>query len=169
MRLPLTRGLFRDGRGLTFVELLLVLALMGIVALSVSPLVHHRLRRHKEIELRRALETMRSAIDSYHEYAALGLIEPWDLDWNMYPETLDSLVDGIEVTLTPPDATQQAEPVLMRFLREIPVDPITGQRDWACRSYEDDPDERSSSCDDIYDVFSTSPDQALDGSYYADW
>ncbi len=154
----------RTARGFTIIEILIVVALMAILAAGISPLVHHQLRRQKEIELRRQLETMRGAIDRYHDYASLGLIEPWDLDWRLYPESLDSLVEGVEVTLA-----EGEEPITIRFLREIPIDPMTGEADWSCRGYDDEPDERSSSCDDVYDVFSTSGEIALDGSYYSDW
>lgn len=156
-------GVSRES-GLTFIELMTVVALMAILALAISPLVHHRLRRHKEVELKRTLEMMRASIDRYHEYATLGLIEPWDLDWQMFPEDLEMLVEGVEVKFAP-----DQEPVVLRFLREIPMDPMTGEREWSCRGYEDEPDERSSGCDNLYDVFSTSGEIAIDGSYYGDW
>ena len=151
-------------RGLTYLEMLLVLALMSLLALGALPMLHHHYRHMKEIELRRTLNEMRAAIDRYHEYAILGQIEPWDLEWNMYPRDLDMLIDGVEVR----EALDQP-PLKIKFLRKIPVDPMTGEADWNCRGYDDDPDEWSSSCDDVYDVASQSPDQALDGSYYRDW
>ena len=154
----------RRGSGLTYIELLFVLALMSIMALGALPYAHHKYRRLKELELERTLAMMRGAIDRYHEYAQAGQIEPWDLDWNMYPEDLEMLVEGVEVK---PAADQ--EPMTVKFLRAIPVDPLTGVAEWDCRGYEDDPDERSSSCDDWYDVFSRSQEMALDGTYYRDW
>lgn len=153
-----------DPRGLTYIELITALALISLLTLVALPYVHHRYRRIQEKELRRALVEMRAAIDRYHEYAILGQIEPWDLDWMNYPEDLEMLVEGVEVR---PAADQ--EPVVVKFLRRIPVDPITGEAEWSCRGYDDDPDERSSSCDNLYDVFSTSDEIALDGSYYRDW
>ncbi|MBP7148310.1 MAG: prepilin-type N-terminal cleavage/methylation domain-containing protein [Acidobacteria bacterium] len=155
-----------DGRarGFTYIEMLVVVVLMGVMALAATPYVHHKYRRMQELELKRALKTMRAAIDRYHEYAVLGQIEPPDLDWNMYPESLDELVEGVEVQSAP-----DKEPVVVQFLRSIPIDPITGEAEWSCRGYEDDADERSSSCDDIYDVFSSSEKTALDGTYYQDW
>jgi len=156
----------RQGRqaGLTYIELITVLALMSLLAMVALPYVHHRYKRLQEKELRRALAEMRAAIDRYHEYAVLGQIEPWDLDWMNYPEDLEMLVDGVEVR---PSADQ--EPVVVKFLRKIPVDPITGEAEWSCRAYDDEPDDRGSSCDTLYDVFSTSNEQALDGTYYRDW
>ena len=150
--------------GLTFIEMLVVLALMSILALAAQPLVHHHHRKLKEIELKRKLRMMRDAIDLYHEYAIHGQIEPWDLDWMMYPKDLEMLVEGVEVK---PAADQ--EPVVLKFLRRIPVDPMTGEATWDCRAYDDDPDERNDSCDNLYDVFSKSQDYALDGSRYSDW
>ena len=150
--------------GLTFVEVLATLMIMAILAGVALPLLHHKYRHFKEIELKRRLSMLREAIDRYHEYAVLGQIEPPDLDWNMYPESLDELVEGVEVK---PGADQP--PVVVRFLRRIPVDPMTGEAEWDCRGYEDDPDTRSSSCDDVYDVFSRSNETALDGTVYSDW
>jgi general secretion pathway protein G len=154
----------RRERGLTFIEVLTVLTLMALLALVALPYMHHKYRSFKELELQRRLAMMRAAIDRYHEYAAAGQIEPWDLDWHMYPEDLESLVEGVEVR---PAADEP--PVVIRFLRRIPEDPFTGEATWDCRGYEDDPEERSSSCDDIYDVFSRSDDEALDGTNYSDW
>lgn len=151
-------------RGLTFIEILVVLALMTILAGVALPFLHTKYRRYKEIELERRLTMMREAIDRYHEYAVLGQIEPPSLDWNMYPESLEDLVEGIEVKT----ATDQP-PVLIRFLRRVPIDPMTGEDTWDCRGYEDEPDDRSSSCDDIYDVFSQSRDQAINGTFYNEW
>jgi len=156
----------RKGRqaGLTYIELITVLALISLLTLVALPYVHHRYRRLQEKELRRALTEMRAAIDRYHEYAVLGQIEPWDLEWMNYPEDLEMLVEGVEVR---PSADQ--EPIVIKFLRKIPIDPITGEAEWSCRAYDDEPDDRESSCDTLYDVFSTSNEQALDGTYYRDW
>ena len=154
----------RRWQGLTLVELMLVMALISILAAGALPFVHHHYLRMKEVELKRTLSTLRDAIDRYHEYAVLGQIEPWDLSWNMYPKNLDMLVDGVDVR-----SSADQPPSKVKFLRGIPVDPMTGQAEWNCRGYRDDADTRSSSCDDLYDIFSTSPNQALDGSYYKDW
>ncbi|MDQ7008566.1 MAG: type II secretion system protein [Acidobacteriota bacterium] len=150
--------------GLSFIELLVVLALMSTLALVALPFVHHRYRLMQELELKRNLAMMRGAIDRFHELAMLGQIEPWDLDWMMYPEDLEMLVEGVEVK-----AAADQDPVLVRFLREIPVDPITGEAEWDCRAYDDDPDDFSSRCDNLYDVASTSTRLALDGTYYNEW
>ena len=151
-------------RGLTFVEIMAVLVIMALCAVVATPLVHHRYRGFKEAQLRAKLQMMRDAIDHYHEYAELGMIEPPDLDWNMYPESLDVLVEGVEVKR---EADQK--PIVIRFLRAIPEDPFTGEAEWDCRAYDDDPDVRNSRCDEIYDVFSRADGRALDGTYYLDW
>lgn len=155
----------RSGQGgLTFIEVLVTLLLMSLLATVALPLVHHRYKRMKELELKRELRTMRAAIDRFHELALLGQIEPWDLDWMMYPKDLDMLVEGIEVK----PAVDQ-EPVVVRFLRKIPVDPMTGEAEWDCRAYDDDPDDFSSRCDNLYDVASTSTETASDGTSYNEW
>ena len=155
----------RDERGMTYLELALVAALVVILAGLAIPYVHHRLQAVKELQLRRALAEMRSAIDRYHEAAQLGEIEPWDLAWNMYPKDLQMLVDGVAVKTAADQPAQKT-----KFLRKIPVDPTTGLATWSCRGYNDDKDTRNDSCDDLYDVFSTSSDLSADGStYYRDW
>jgi len=151
-------------KGLTYIELMIVLALMVILAGAALPLVHHKYRAMQEEELRRKLTMMRNAIDRYHELASQGMIEPWDLDWMMYPEDLEMLVEGVEVRMS-----MEQPPTTVKFLREIPIDPMTGDRDWMCRGYEDDPDDFQRSCDTLYDVASNSHRQALDGTYYEEW
>jgi general secretion pathway protein G len=155
----------RKQRGLTFVEILVVLMIMSIMTMAALPLLHHKYRGFLENELRRKLEMMRSAIDRYHEYAVLGQIEPPDLEWYMFPEDLEELVEGVEVK-----PSQDEQPITIKFLRRIPIDPMTGEEGWDCRGYEDDPDDRSSSCDEVYDVFSRSTRISLDGeTSYDEW
>jgi len=157
-------GRGRNEQGLTFIEMLAVVSMMVALTLIAWPYLHHKQRQLQEIELRRSLNLMRDAIDHFHELAVTGQIEPWDLDWMMYPKDLEMLIEGVEVK-----PAVDAEPILVRFLREIPIDPITGEREWQCRAYDDDVDDFSMSCDTLYDVASTSNEIALDGSTYADW
>lgn len=152
------------GGGFTFLEMMVVLALIGVITLAAFPLLHNSYRAKKEMELQRTLRTMRDAIDRYNDYAKKGMIEPWDLDWQMYPKDLEMLIEGVEVRFE-----QDGEPVEVKFLRKMPLDPMTELEEWDCRGYDDDPDERGSSCDNLYDVFSTSQDTALDGTLYSDW
>lgn len=155
----------RTSAGFTYIEMITVAAILSLLVLLALPLVHQKYRHLKELELKRTLNMMRAAIDRYHEYALLGQIEPWDLDWQMYPKDLQMLVDGVEVR-----PSQDQEPVNVRFLRNIPADPMTGEAEWDCRGYNDDPDERSDDCDNLYDVFSKSEELSLDGtSSYSEW
>ncbi len=154
----------RREAGLTIIEMLLVIAILALLAAGALPMVHHHVRHQRELELKRTLAELRAAIDRYHEYAVLGQIEPWDIAWNMYPKDLDMLIEGVEVK-----ESADAEPVVIKFLRRVPVDPITNEAEWDCRGYQDDPEDRSESCEDWYDVYSRSQDQALDGTYYREW
>ncbi len=151
-------------RGFTYLELLVVMLLISIAVLAALPHLHNRYIAMKERDLRRSLATIRAAIDRYHEYASFGQIEPWDLDWMFYPEDLEMLVEGVEVKESP-----DAQPKVVRFLRKIPIDPMTGEAEWGCRAYDDEPDETALTCENWYDVYSTSNEQALDGTYYNEW
>lgn len=156
---------WRRSSGFTYIEMITVAAILAVLVLIATPFVHKKHRHLKELELKRTLNIMREAIDRYHEYALLGQIEPWDLDWQMYPKDLQMLVDGVEVR----PAVDQ-EPISVRFLREIPVDPMTGEAEWSCRAYDDEPEEREDDCDNLYDVFSKSEDTCLDGTHtYNEW
>jgi general secretion pathway protein G len=93
-----------------------------------------------------------------------GGIQPWDPDWELYPKDLQMLVDGVEVT-APNDPT----PKIVTFLREIPLDPMTGDTEWGLRSYQDDPGSSSSGNENLYDVYSLSSGVALDETPYSEW
>ena len=157
------RGASRE-RGLTFIELVAVAAILLLVASAAMPLGRNAVRRTKELQLRRALQTMRDAIDHYHSYAQGGAIKAWDPDWEMYPKDLDSLVEGVEVT-----APQNPTPKTVQFLRAIPDDPMTGDKTWGMRSYQDDPDADSWGGENLYDVYSLSNGTAMDGTTYRTW
>jgi general secretion pathway protein G len=154
----------RSERGLTFVELVAVCAIMMIMAAAALPLGVNAYQRAREIELRRALVTMRSAIDQYHEYAKVGAIPPWDPDWELYPKDFDMLIDGVEIT-----SPQNPVPTTVKFLRKVPVDPMTGEAVWGMRSYQDEPDSDSWGEENLYDVYSLSTGVALDGTEYRTW
>ena len=152
-------------RGYTFVELLVVTALLAILASAVMPLAKVASQRQREIELRRALREMRTAIDHYKDAADQGLIGGSDLDARDegYPEDLDVLVEGVPAAADPMGRRK------LKFLRRIPVDPITRTTDWGKRSYQDRPDSRSWGGQNVYDVYTTSDGVALDGTNYRDW
>src|SRR5262249_11648723 len=150
--------------GLTFIELVAVVAILLCVSAAALPLGVNTVRRGRELELRRALSAMRSAIDEYHKYAINNAIKGWDVDWEYYPKDLDMLVDGVEVT-----SPQQPVAKKVIFLRRIPVDPMTGEAVWGMRSYQDDFDSDSWGEENLYDVYSLSEGTALDGSSYSSW
>ena len=150
--------------GYSFVELLVVSAILLVLASAILPLSRVTMQRQREAELRRALREMRTAIDRYKDAVDLGLIGGVEIeaDNEGYPASLEILVEGVQ---TANDATGRR----MRFLRRIPFDPMTQSRDWGLRSYEDDPDSGRWSGDNVYDVHTKSRATALDGTPYGEW
>lgn len=150
-------------RGISLVEVGLAVALMAILAMIAIPTLHLMSRRSKEFELRNDLLEMRRAIDEYHRYAQQGLILQEDVEQDFYPLDLESLVEGVQIANDPSGKK-------MRFLRRIPVDPMTGQAEWGLRSTRDDFDSQIWGGQNVYDVFSLSEGQALDGvTHYNEW
>jgi general secretion pathway protein G len=158
------QGSRKGEAGLSFLELVVVAMILVVVAAAVLPLGKNAVIRKKELFLRRALVSMRSAIDQYHEYAKNGAIKPWDPDWEQYPKDLDMLVEGVEVT-----SPQNPVPKTVVFLRAVPEDPMTNDIVWGMRSYQDEPDSESWGEENLYDVYSLSSGTALDGTPYASW
>jgi general secretion pathway protein G len=154
-------GDVRDRRageaGVTLIELIIVITILAILSLAAVPAVKFTVKRQKERELRQALWTMRAAIDRYKDVADLGGIQT-KADSNNYPPDLQTLVDGVDV-----------KDKRMRFLREIPKDPMTGNTDWGLRSNQDEPDSDSFGGQNVYDVYSKSQGTALDGTKYNTW
>jgi general secretion pathway protein G len=157
------RACHRD-RGFSFVELLVVTALVGILASVVMPLAQVGLKRAREIELRRSLREVRTAIDHYKDAADQGMIAATELKLGNegYPPTLEVLVEGVRAA---GDATDRK----LKFLRRIPIDPMTRSKEWGMRSYQDRPDSRTWGGQNVFDVFTTSDGTALDGTKYKDW
>jgi general secretion pathway protein G len=155
-----------DARGFTFIELLVVTALVAILASAVMPLAHVAIQRQKEVELHRSLRDIRTAIDHYKDAADAGQIPPTSVRAGSegYPPDLQTLVNGVETTAANGNGT-----TMLKFLRRIPLDPMTGAADWGLRAYEDKPDSKSWGGQDVYDVYSKSEGTALDGTKYADW
>jgi len=143
--------------GVTLVELIIVCAILSILAMAALPVVKFEVKRNKERELRADLWEMRAAIDAYKDAADKGAIQT-KADSNNYPPDLQTLVDGVDI---------QTKKV--RFLRKIPVDPMTGATDWGLRSNQDDPDSDSFGGQNVYDVYTKSIGTALDGSKYNTW
>jgi general secretion pathway protein G len=138
----------------------MVAAIMVILAAVALPVAKFAAKRTKEAELHQALRSMRYAIDEFKRYSDAGLI-PVELGTDGYPKELETLVEGVELV-------GQVEGKV-RFLRRIPVDPMTGEAEWGRRSYQDDPDSNSWGGENVYDVFSLSEGVGLDGVPYREW
>ncbi len=147
-------------RGFTLLELVVTMALMTILASVALPLAQMHARHLREVELRRDLREIRTAIDRYKDFSDRGLI-PVQPDTFGYPPDLETLVKGVLV--------KGSSKLRYRFLRKIPVDPMTGQADWGMRSMQDDPDSTSWGGENVFDVYSKSNGTALDGTPYSSW
>ena len=150
--------------GFTFIELLVVTTILLILASAVMPLAKVTIQRQREAELRRALREVRTAIDKYKDSVDNGLIGSIDVKAGSegYPPDLDTLVEGVGVAN---DATGRK----LKFLRRVPVDPISGSSEWGMRAYSDKPDSTSWGGSNVYDIYSKSGGTALDGTKYKDW
>ena len=147
-------------RGYSLVELVVVVTLILILTAMIVPVARFNWTRIKELELKESLRTMRTAIDDYKRLSDQGLI-PVDLDTEGYPKELEKLVEGVELV-------GQVKKV-RKFLRRVPIDPMTGEAEWGLRSLQDDFDSTSWGRQNVYDVYSLSDKTALDGTKYKDW
>jgi general secretion pathway protein G len=147
-------------RGMTLLELIIACSILLVLSTAALPVARVTVKRQKETELRRALREMRDAIDAYKDTADKGLIQV-ELGTEGYPPDLDTLVNGIEL------ATAQERK--LRFLRRIPVDPMTGRAEWGLRCVQDEPASNSWCGQNVFDVYSKSYGTGLDGSRYAEW
>ena len=143
--------------GLTLVELIITVAIVGILASAALPMARFEVKRAKERELRRDLWEMRDAIDRYKDAADRGGILT-KADSLGYPPDLQTLVDGVNV-----------QDKKVRFLRAIPFDPMTKSTDWGLRSNQDDADADSWGGQNVFDVYTKSDGTALDGTKYSAW
>ncbi len=149
---------YRRQRGVTLLEMIVTISILLILMGAAVPVARLSVRRVRETELRRDLWEMRSAIDRYKEAADKNAFSQ-KLGTEGYPPDLDTLVNGVDA--------QGGKKI--RFLRRIPVDPMTGNKDWALRSMQDDPDSDSWGGQDVFDVHSKSEGTALNGTRYKDW
>jgi len=158
------RAMLAGQHGYTFIELLIVTTVLLILASAVMPLAQVTAQRQREAEARRALREMRTAIDAFKDAVDLGLIPTTELEPGSegYPPSLEILVEGIS-------AANDASGRKLRFLRRIPIDPLTGSTDWGLRSYQDSPTSTSWGGENVFDVYTTSSGTALDGTKYEDW
>lgn len=148
-------------RGFTLLELMLAMVVLGVLAAAVFPTTRHMVKRQKEVELRRALLEMRQAIDRFKKAHDEGLIEVREVRQFGYPKDFEQLVEGV------PLKKDQGQTI--RFLRRIPVDPMTGEREWGMRSVQDDPDTQSWGRENLFDVYSLSDGVSLEEEDYSEW
>ncbi len=150
--------------GFTFVELLITSLIVLILASAAMPLAKVTMQRQREMELRRTLREMRTAIDKYKDAVDNGLIAGTDVKAGSegYPADLQTLVDGVA-------KNGDASGTKLKFLRRIPIDPMTHSTEWGLRSYQDSPDSKNWGGQNVFDVYSKSEGKALDGTTYKDW
>lgn len=154
----------RRESGYSFIELLVVASILIILASAALPLVQVTMTRQREVELRRALREIRTAIDRFKDAADSGLVPPTETEVGSenYPPDLETLVEGVGVT-------NDASGRKLKFLRRIPIDPMMPGQEWGKRSYQDRPDARTWGRQNVYDVYTTSEGTALDGTKYREW
>jgi general secretion pathway protein G len=149
--------------GMTLVELVVSCAILMLLSTAALPIARWTAYRERERELRRDLLEMRQAIDRYKDLADRGQIRV-DQTTGGYPPDLETLVKGVPLV-----STTGAQGKKIRFMRSVPIDPMTKQADWGLRSVEDDPDSTSWGGKDVFDVYSRSTETAMDGTKYSDW
>lgn len=161
------KGLRSGQRGVTLIELIITMAILGILASIVMPLTRAGMKRSREFELKRDLRMIRTAIDEYKKAYDEGRIRP-ELGGNGYPKSLSMLVEGVDDIKSPKPGRK------IRFLRRMPRDPmnpdktIEVEKSWGLRSYDSDWDKPKEG-DDVYDVYSKSEETGLDGTPYKEW
>jgi general secretion pathway protein G len=147
----------KSERGLTLIELVVTVAILAILASAAVPIARFQIKRENERQLRYDLWMMRDAIDKYKDAADRGAFQT-KVDSQGYPPDLETLVNGVDV---------QGKKV--KFLRRIPIDPMTGKADWGLHSMQDDPTSDSYGGQSVFDVYSKSLGTALDGTKYSTW
>lgn len=147
----------RRQRGITLIELIVAITIIGILMGAAVPVARIAIKREKERQLRRDLWEMRDAIDRYKDAADRGAFQT-KLGSEGYPPDMETLVNGVDV---------QGKKI--RFLRRIPVDPMTGSAEWQLHSIQDDPKSTSWGGQNVFDVTTKSEGTALDGTKYNEW
>ena len=147
----------RPQNGFTLIELIVATAILSILVGAAFPLVRITIYREREHELREDLWMIRDAIDRYKDAADRGAFQT-KVGSDGYPPDLDTLVNGVDV-----------QGKKLKFLRKIPIDPMTNNTDWGMRSMQDDPDSDSYGGQSVFDVYSKSQGTGLDGTKYSTW
>jgi len=150
----------REG-GFTLMELLITATVLMILASAVVPMAKNSVRRQKEIELHRVLREMRTAIDDYKAAVDQQKIKPPPPEAMGYPQSLDELVEGVQMS-----GRLSGK---MRFLRRVPLDPITGRMEWGLRSVNDEPNSTSWGGGSVFDVYSLASGSGMNGVPYREW
>ena len=154
----------QSSEGFSFIELVVATAIMMVLASAAMPLARVSIKRQKEAELHRSLREVRSAIDAYHDAVVNNMIGGINVSTTSegYPPDLETLVNGV---VRANDASGRK----IKFLRHIPVDPMTGSAEWGLLAYADKPDATAWGGANVYNIYSKSPDKGLDGTKYKDW
>ncbi len=165
--------------GVTFIELLVTLVIMFILASVALPFTKVSAKRSQELELRQTLRTLRTAIDNFRrDWARDGntLLGPLCIKNQLtckeetgvtgYPKSLETL---LKIELTGGEAQAGEESNIRRYLRKIPLDPLTQSTEWGLRCYQDEPDESRWCEEDVFDIYTTSDRTGLDGTPYREW
>ena len=182
----------KSDAGLTLLELIFTIGILLILSTAAIPVFRMTVQHRKEAELRYELREMRNAIDRYKDDADKNLIRT-EVGSENYPPDLQTLVDGVTISsgnggigvsaasvasasqLSPSQSLSAAGgamsdmPSKVRYLRKVPVDPMTGKADWGMRSVQDDPDSTSWGGHNVFDVYTQSTGTATDGTKYSDW
>jgi general secretion pathway protein G len=148
-------------RGMSLVELIVAFTILALLTTMALPLARYKVRRDRERELRYALREMRTAIDKYKDLADQGQLGIQKMDSDGYPESLDALVEGVQLSGTVDKK--------IRFLRRVPKDPFTNAYEWGLRSTQDEPKSTSWGGQNVFDVYTKSTEKAGDGTPYSDW
>ncbi len=146
--------------GMTLLELIIACSILMVLSSMALPVFRYTVIRQKEAELHYDLRTMKDAIDRYKDLADQHKFRT-EVGSENYPPDLETLVKGVQLGA--------GDDKRLRFLRKIPVDPMTGRADWGLRSISDDPDSTSWGGKNVFDVYSKSSGTALDGTKYSDW
>jgi general secretion pathway protein G len=175
-----------NSSGFTLLELIIACGILLVLATAAMPIARFTVMRQKETELRRSLREIRDAIDRYKDASDRNMIRV-AAGTEGYPPDLETLVNGVEIlsqgkgtqgNIGTPAGSNPADSSSgddqnaihrVRFLRRIPVDPMTGRAEWGLRAVQDDPDSTSWGGSNVFDVYSLSQGTALDGTRYSDW
>jgi general secretion pathway protein G len=159
-RIHMHGGKSHSEQGMSLLELIIACSILMVLSSAALPIARYSIVHKKEELLRYNLRQMRDAIDRYKDLADSNKIRV-EVGTEGYPPDLETLVKGVKVGA--------GDEKKIRFLRRIPVDPMTGQTDWGLRAVSDDPDSRSWAGKNVFDVYSKSQGTASDGTRYADW